>query len=74
MSPHGNQNKKKTSLCISGEAVRIALMEILREEVYAHFLCQVSSIMKFLTFHQTTALQHCYVRGWEWDIGSHEVA
>ena len=48
-------------------------MEILREEVRTHFPCQVSSILKFLTFHQTTALQRfaieLLIQGVEGDVG-----
>ena len=35
----------------------IAMMEIQREEARVRFLCKVSSILKFLTFPETTALQ-----------------
>ena len=58
VSPLGNRTKKKTSLRVSSEAVRIALMGTRREaNALCVFLCKVSSILKLLTFHLTIALQ-----------------
>ena len=50
-----SERKKKTSLRISREALRCAIVEIQREETQMRFLCKVSSTWKFLRFLATTA-------------------
>ncbi|MBR4616153.1 MAG: hypothetical protein IKO55_11160 [Kiritimatiellae bacterium] len=55
--PDTNQDKKKASPRIPSEAVRIALEETQREASATRCLCKVSSSLKLLTFHSTTALQ-----------------
>ena len=51
--------KKKASPRIPSEAVRMALEETRREACAMRRLCKVSSSLKLLTFHSTTALQRC---------------
>ena len=58
-SPLGNRNEKKTSLHVPCEAVRNALTETRREVKRVALSPARCRQSKFLTFHRTTALQHC---------------
>ena len=57
--PDANRGYEKTSLHVSSEVLIITFTETRSEANAYASLCQVSSVVKFIRFRSTTALQHC---------------